>query len=162
MTTCGPKTRPAHLKLLAGNPGKRRIPDEIQPFRLPEPPEPPSFLDAYGVEEWQRLAPELHRLRLLSVVDQAALAGYCASFSRWRNAEEVLKLYAARDPAVRGLMVKGARQGIENPMVYIARTSAKEMLRFATEFGFTPAARARIAAGVEGVPQTSRFGDLLA
>jgi P27 family predicted phage terminase small subunit len=100
-------------------------------------------------------------LRLLSVVDQAALAAYCTAFSRWRNAEELLKEQAVRD-RTRGLLVKGGCGRIENPLVGIARTSAKEMLRFASEFGFTPVARARIAAGTECVPQTSRFGDLLA
>jgi hypothetical protein len=35
------------------------------------------------------------------------------------------------------------------------------MLRFAGEFGMTPAARARIAAGVWREPPPSKFGDLL-
>jgi phage terminase small subunit len=51
-----------------------------------------------------------------------------------------------------------------NPLVRAASRAATEMLRFASEFGMTPVARARIAAGVLGenpLPK-SKFGNLLA
>jgi hypothetical protein len=39
-------------------------------------------------------------------------------------------------------------------------SAASDMVRYASEFGFTPAAGSRIAAGV-GPTTTSKFGDLL-
>jgi P27 family predicted phage terminase small subunit len=160
----GRKRTPTHLRLLQGNPGKRPIRDEPQPFVPAEAPAPPPFLDAYATEEWLRLAAELHRMRLLTIVDLAALAAYCTAYSRWRNAEEVLKRMSDADPVMRGLIIKSNKTGsaIENPLAYIARKAAQEMLRFAVEFGFTPAARSRIAAGVGAPPMQTKFGDLLA
>ena len=161
--TVGRKKTPSHLRLLQGNPGKRPIPNEPQPLITAAVPEPPIFLDAYAVEEWQRLAPELHRMRLMTMVDNVTFAAYCTAYSRWRNAEEALKQIAEKDPVMRGLIIKGkVGTAIENPLVYTARRAAQEMLRFAVEFGFTPAARARITSGVGAAPQESKFGDLLA
>jgi P27 family predicted phage terminase small subunit len=89
------------------------------------------------------------------------LAGYCASFGRWKTALETFNRVAASDPVMHGLLVKGSEgQPRSNPLVRIAADAAADMLRFASEFGFTPAARSRIAAGVGG-PTSSKFGDLL-
>lgn len=163
--TVGRKKTPGHLRLLQGNPGKRPIPEEVQPLIVELPPAP-EFLDAYATEEWNRLSAELHRLRLLTIVDTAAFAGYCAAYSRWRNAEEAFQTMARNDRVMRGLVIKksGPNGGaVENPLAYASRRAAQEMLRFASEFGFTPAARARIAAGLSAGPTTaSKFGDLLA
>ena len=58
---------------------------------------------------------------------------------------------AERDPIIHGFIVKtqsGARP--PNPLVLIAQNAARDMVRFASEFGLTPAARSRINA-VEAV-----------
>jgi P27 family predicted phage terminase small subunit len=69
---------------------------------------------------------------------------------------------AANDPVMHGLLVKGSEgQPRANPLVRIASEAAADMLRFASEFGFPPAARSRIAAGVGGQTSNSKFGDLL-
>jgi P27 family predicted phage terminase small subunit len=160
----GRKPTPTHLRLLQGNPQKRPIRSEPEPLPLPEPETAPGFIEAYATEEWHRLAPELARLGLMTMLDSAAFAAYCVSYARWRTAEEALGRMAAKDPKFHGLIVPGKQgQAVENPLVYTSRRAAQEMLRFATEFGFTPAARARIQAGVNGPPaHVSKFGDLLA
>jgi P27 family predicted phage terminase small subunit len=48
-----------------------------------------------------------------------------------------------------------------NPLVRISADAASDMLRYASEFGFTAAARARIAGGVSGPPTPSKFDGLL-
>jgi P27 family predicted phage terminase small subunit len=161
----GPPPTPTYLKLLRGNPGKRPINKrEPQPEIAVAAPEPPPFLSEYAREEWRRVAPEAHRLKLLSNLDRACFAAYAESYARWRTAEEALALMAANDPVMQGLLVKGKRGTvIENPLVYIARQAARDMVRYASEFGFTPAARSRIAGGVDIGPRPpSKFGDLLA
>jgi phage terminase small subunit len=69
---------------------------------------------------------------------------------------------AAEDPESQGFTVRGAlNTTILNPVLKVARLSAQDMLRFAAEFGFSPAARTRIQAGIS--PEVkSKFGDLLA
>jgi hypothetical protein len=47
----GPRPTPLRLKLLRGNPGKRVIRDGFEPPQTPEPPDPPSFLTGYALEE---------------------------------------------------------------------------------------------------------------
>ena len=90
------------------------------------------------------------------------LAGYCASFARWKTALETFDRVAANDTVMHGLLVKGSEgQPRANPLVRIASEAAADMLRFASEFGFAPAARSRIAAGVGGQTSNSKFGDLL-
>ena len=56
----------------------------------------------------------------------------------------------------RGLLINGRI----SPLVKLSRNSATELLRFAGEFGFTLAARARISLGV-GAADNGKFGDLI-
>ena len=95
----GPPPTPNVVKLLRGNPGKRKIGAEPEP-RIPESvPEAPLFLTGYACDEWYRAAPELHRLGLLTVLDTMPLAAYCQAYHHWRTASEVLARMAEKDPA---------------------------------------------------------------
>jgi P27 family predicted phage terminase small subunit len=95
-----------------------------------------------ALEEWLRVAPGLHLFGLLSQADVMPLAGYCTSFARWKTALETFNRVAANDPVMHGLLVKGSEgQPRSNPLVRIPSEAAADMLRFASEFGFTPAAR---------------------
>ena len=159
----GRKPTPTYLKLLRGNPGKRAInANEPKPEIPAKQPAPPVFLDDYALEEWKRVAPELWRMGLLTAVDVATLAVYCDAYSRWRVATEAIAVMAARDELTHGLLIKTrAGEATPNPLVWIASSAAKTMVRVAAEFGMTPAARVGIATGVD--PRgPSKFGDLLA
>jgi P27 family predicted phage terminase small subunit len=140
------------MRLLRGNPGCRPIKPEPQPRSTKECPPPPAHLSEYAVREWQRVGPELHRLGLLTVLDETSFAAYCQSYGLWRMAEERL--------AQEDLMVPGERHDVANPLLKIAAQAARDLIRLGTEFGLTPSARARVAAGIGAEP--SKFGDLLA
>jgi P27 family predicted phage terminase small subunit len=161
----GPRPTPTYLKLLRGNPGKQRLnKNEPRPTIPAQCPEPPTWLSDYAKEEWRHVAPEAFQLHLLTVLDTACFSAYVESYARWRTAEEALALMAANDPVMHGLIVRGKRgTAIENPLVYTSRQAARDMVRYASEFGMTPAARSRIAGGVDTGPRPpSKFGDLLA
>lgn len=160
----GPKPMPTYLKVLRGNPGKRRIKPEPQPAIPDSVPDAPTYLARYAREEWNRIAPELYRLRLLTVFDIQPLAAYCVAYERWRTANERLDEIASRDPLA-GLVIKTSTKGtlMQSPVFLAARQSARDMIRYASEFGFTPAARARIGADGYGPPKpASKFDGLLA
>ena len=159
----GPRPIPTHLKLLRGNPGKQALnKGEPQPLIEERPPESPPFLLGYACDEWYRVATELHRLKLLTLVDTQVLAAYCHAYGTWRYAVETLNEMAARDPATHGLMVRGKQGGaMQNPLVLTARQAANDMVRYAAEFGFSPAARSRIS-NIDGDDPESKFGGLLA
>jgi P27 family predicted phage terminase small subunit len=161
----GPRPTPTHLKLLRGNPGHQKLnKGEPQPAQPPEPPEAPEFLTSYARDEWHRLAGELFRLKLLTVADIMPFAAYCVAYQHWRVAEEKLQAMAARDSVSAGLLLKrGDGTAGQNPLVRIAANAAADMVRFGAEFGLSPAARARISAGVGFEPPGGgKFGDLLA
>jgi P27 family predicted phage terminase small subunit len=95
----------------------------------------------------------LHVMGLLSPLDVMPLAVYCQSFARWRIAEEKLAKMAERDRVTNGLLIKTTTGDVRsNPLARIAAAAASDMLKYASEFGFTPAARARIATGPFGQP----------
>lgn len=155
---------PTNLKILRGNPGKQKLPrGEPQPQEFDDVPAPPAWLSGYAKDEWERIAIELFRLRLLSVVDITPLAAYCVAYENWRRALEKFKEMQDRDPVMAGFVVK-TRHGtaVQNPIFLALRQSANDMVRFAAEFGMAPAARARLAAGGFEPPRPNKFDGLLA
>jgi P27 family predicted phage terminase small subunit len=145
---------PTNLRLLRGDPGKGKSPmpkDEPQP-RIPELiPDPPPMLEGYAVEEWRRVVTELYRLRLLTLVDIIPLAAYCDSYRIWREATELIAQQKKLGAPMRGMVCESDnRRLFRHPLIGIAREAAQDMLRFASEFGLTPCARARISSGPYG------------
>ena len=158
----GPRPIPTQLKLLRGNPGQRRIREELRPEQSLDVPAPPAHITGYAADEWWTVATELHRLGVLTKVDCAPLAAYCYAYGQWRDAAEALASMGSEP--VRGLVVRTGNGGpTENPLIYTARKAAADMMRYAAEFGLTPAARSRITSGVNGDDQQgSKFAGLLA
>lgn len=153
---------PAHLKVIRGNPGGRPIKPEVEPLVPTDVPEPPECLNEVAKNEWWRIATELHRLKMLTVVDINPLAAYCQAFARWSAAEQALNKLADRDPATGGILIKGSYgTPMLNPLLKAATQAARDMVKYAGEFGLTPSARARIAAG-EYQEQQHKFSGLLA
>jgi P27 family predicted phage terminase small subunit len=150
----GRKPKPAHLKLVAGNPGRRPIP-ENQPRPPVAAPGCPSHLDEVAQVEWQRIVPLLLGMGVLSEVDRAVLAGYCAAYSRWAKAEERL--------AEHGPIVKAPRTGtpMHSPFLAVANAAMAQMAKLAAEFGMTPSSRSRIESNGQPTPTTpvSRYFD---
>jgi P27 family predicted phage terminase small subunit len=158
----GRKPIPTHLKLIRGNPGHQKLnKNELQPSKPSECPEPPSTLDEFGAEEWRLVAGELWAMGVYTRADKGALTAYCYAYSVWRTAAESIKKLADNDPVMHGQLAKRDGGAVANPLIAIARRAAGDMVRYASEFGFTPAARARIAAGVDN-QEPRRFEGLLA
>jgi P27 family predicted phage terminase small subunit len=155
---------PTQLKLLRGNPGKRTLAvDVMQPKLSPNVPDPPPFITGYAADEWWTVAEELHNMGVLTRIDLAPFAAYCHAYGQWRMAAESLARMQANDQVMHGMLVKTKDDvTIQNPLVYIVRKAASDMVRYASEFGLTPAARSRIAAGVRGEKEESKFAGLLA
>jgi P27 family predicted phage terminase small subunit len=102
-------------------------------------PECPAYLTGLAQKEWDRLLAELSTLRVLTNLDLAALAGYCSSYGMWVDATEAIQKF--------GTVVKSPKgYPIQSPYVSIANRQAELMIRYASEFGFTPASRSGIKA----------------
>ncbi len=114
----GRPSKPTALKLLAGNPGKRRLND-----REPDPGAldltPPEELSAEAVPQWNRIAPMLAKCGVLKQSDRDVLAHYCEAY---------VAFYA------------GIRAGKINVGLL------GQMRQMLGEMGMTPATRSRIIA----------------
>jgi P27 family predicted phage terminase small subunit len=145
MAKPGRKPKPDHLKLVDGDPGKRGI-NKNAPKPKPVKPSPPKHLDAIARKEWRRMSVVLEKLGLLTVVDGAAFACYCAAYSRWVQAEQEIQAWNSKSPPP--LMTycfetpNGFMQQI--PVVGIANQAMKEIRALCAEFGMTPSARSRM------------------
>jgi P27 family predicted phage terminase small subunit len=156
----GRKPTPTNLKILSGNPGKRKIVQEEIPVD-PETPTPPEHMDEYALEEWNRIADGLNKMGILSSVDQSTLAAYCMACSRWRRAEEEIA-ELSKNPNSKGALVIKTVSGnyIQNPLIGIANKAAADMVRYAAEFGLTPSARVRLSINKDSGKE-SKFKDLI-
>lgn len=150
----GPAAKPPELKVLEGNRGGRAI-DLTSMFR-PEvgAPSMPRDLSREGKKAWKRLVPELVRYNLLSKVDADALEDLCETIGlikvlrRSINASQELLISQDKDPAgaVEAATPKGMR--VQSP-TYQALNREREKLRsWLSEFGLTPAQRARVTTAI--------------
>lgn len=145
------------MRVLEGN--RSRTPIPADPNVESPLPDPPPHLDDYAREEWNRLAAGLHNIGILFEVDQAAFGAYCAAYSRWRHAEEEIQGLAETKPH-HGLIEETEKGNhIQHPLVGIANKAMQDMVKYASEFGLTPAARARLA--VDPKKPKGKFGDLI-
>jgi P27 family predicted phage terminase small subunit len=145
----GRRPKPTALKELEGNPGKRPLNrSEPKPTGIPSCPK---HLDKGARAEWKRISAELIKLGLLTSVDRAALAAYCAAYSRWAEAELSVQKY--------GAVIKSPKSGypIQNPYVGIANTAMDQMRKFMVEFGLTPASRSRLQMTPDAPPGQDAF-----
>ena len=132
----GRKPTPTRLRVLRGNPGKRKV-NKREPRPSPKIPLPPEHLDAEGKKEWDRISQELYDLGLLTGIDRAALSAYCTAWQRWVDAEKKIKKH--------GLVLKSPNgYPIYSPYLAIANKAMKQMKEFLAEFGMTPSSRSRV------------------
>ena len=77
----GRRPKPTRLRVIEGNPGKRKIADD-EPKPLAGVPPMPDQLHGDAAEEWERVAPLLAKVKILTHADRAALACYCHAWGR--------------------------------------------------------------------------------
>jgi P27 family predicted phage terminase small subunit len=102
----------------------------------------PTWLGREAKAESRRVAKQLARAGLVQRVDLAALAAYCEAwgeFVQLRSDVDALRAAAADDPA-------GRTAEPVLKLVRLKNAAAERAVRMAAQFGFTPAARARITA----------------
>lgn len=134
----GRKPKPTALKKAEGNPGKRAL-NATEPQFPSALPDPPAHLVGEALAEWNRVAPDLFAAGVLTIADRAALAAYCQAWDDWVKARGEI--------ATDGMVVttpSGYQQ--QSPWVAIANRTLDKLMKFASEFGLTPASRARIHA----------------
>jgi P27 family predicted phage terminase small subunit len=115
----------------------------------PEPdvciPAPPDCLDVYAIEEWNRITPVLLSLGIISDLTVPAVIAYCDAYSDWRTATEELNKIKKKSPLQSLIQQTSNGNLIPNQLKLVAKAARADMIRYATEFGGTEAAKARLA-----------------
>lgn len=140
--TAGRKPAPAALKLLQGvgngrDSGGRPV-GSVPAFKR-VPPAKPEDLSAEAGALWDAVVAELGRLDVLKPLDGPALQMACETYARWCEA------HRKRQNA--GLLSENSQGTVTAPWVGIEERAAREFRIFCAEFGWTPAAEARLATG---------------
>ena len=138
MAQRGRKPKPTAIKELEGNPGKRAL-NKNEPKPKKSAPKCPVWLDAEAKKEWRRASKQLEALGILTEVDMAAFAGYCITYSRWKDSEEFITKH--------GMIFKTqGGQLAQVPQITISQNYLKIMIKLCEQFGMTPSSRSRIVA----------------
>lgn len=149
MATRGRKPSPIELKLVRGNPGKRKLnagaPVLVQ--ELASAADRPTMLLEEAVSYWDYALAHAPRT-LIKKLDVYLLAAWANAAARY---EHNIRLAAKSDVIpVRGMKLADVpmahRPIMHNPYSAVARAYLKDMMVLAAELGFTPASRARIGA----------------
>ena len=142
----GRKPKPRKLKLVEGNPGKRKI-NRREPQPKSEIPTCPRQLNATARAEWKRVSAILHRNGLISLLDRAALAAYCSSYARYIYFEA--KLAKKPSLAIQKLGTKANPYEQASPMFTIMKQSMKDMNSFLAKFGMSPSDRVGLVGSLD-------------
>jgi P27 family predicted phage terminase small subunit len=142
----GKQPMPTALKILSAGRGRRpKAANEPQPSA--QTPAMPEWLNAEAAAEWGRIVPELEAMGLLTLVDRATLATYCAAWSELHDATRTLDTEGriievevfARDSGEK----VGTRKTI-HPAVRLQREAFRLVKQFLGEFGLSPSSRTRL------------------
>lgn len=140
----GPPPTPTVLRLLKGNPGKRKLPK-----KEPKPPEvdpaKPAHIakDRVASAEWDRLVAltTTKNARVLTVADGPMLEATVLAYSSLRESERVIHAegmtYETKNPA-------GSLMYRKRPEVEIAADAWRRYVVGLTHFGLSPATRTKV------------------
>lgn len=148
MANKGPKgkkgrpKKPTKLKVIEGGRGNRPVnKKEPKPKVKVGLLKPPVWLSKAAKAEWNRMAPALYKLGLLTEIDGSMFEAYCNAYALWRR-------YTAKAAKAGGDSGIISKSGIINKPSYenMAQKYLKEFTTLAGRFGLSPADRANIIA----------------
>ena len=134
----GRKTLPTNLKILQGTFRPERA-NKNEPRPDINIPTAPDFLSKDALIEWGRISNQLSKLGLLTDMDMAALAIYCQAWGRIVKYEKIV--------AEKGKLYKTTNGNIQlSPAMWVVNKAYEQVYKFMSEFGMSPASRAKVSA----------------
>lgn len=133
----GMPRKPALIRRMEGNPGRRPIPEEITTLGEVLLP---AGLSVEAQDCWHVIKGSLP-IGLLSQADTAVMERMANAWARYRECQRFIERA--------GLMVRGAMGEMRrNPYLLVQRQAAEEMHQCGEVLGLSPVARTRIAANL--------------
>ena len=139
------KPKPLSLKVVEGNPGKRKLPQDTPQPRVEVLPAP-EWLSPEAKAGWERHFGELFRLGLISVVDYPLFTANCMAWG------EIVTEYQAIVKEGRTYEVEGrnGKQLKTNPRIPRLRGWIETLIKTGSELGMSPVARVRLTGVAQG------------
>lgn len=142
----GRKPQPTHLRLVKGNPGKRALPQNEPKPKTARPPKPANLPDSTASKLWDVLEDELFNMGVLTTADGPALRMLCEVWARFFEARRIINQFGSMTYTTEG--VAGMQIKV-HPAVGIMERAERSIRSWCSEFGLTPAARARVEKAIE-------------
>ncbi|EAA7555987.1 phage terminase small subunit P27 family [Salmonella enterica subsp. diarizonae] len=137
----GRRPKPSQLKVVAGNPGKRKINDK-EPAPAHEIPSPPSHLTDWGKVAWGKLTVLLDGMGVMTIADGLALERLCDIYADILQLRDTIavegRTYTVQTDG--GFLIK------PHPAVAMLADADRRFKSYLVEFGLTPAARTKVNA----------------
>jgi P27 family predicted phage terminase small subunit len=149
----GRRPKPTHLKVVAGNPGKRAI-NKKEPKPAREIPSCPAYLSDTAKVAWGRLSVLLDRMGVLTEADGVALERLCDCYAEILECRALIEEQGRTYSSIRG--VGDDDSPIEqvlmkaNPAVAMLADADRRFKSYLVEFGLTPAARSKVQTKGDG------------
>ncbi len=143
----GRKPKPAALKLVDGNPGKREIQDspDIKP-EIPAHPahwaQSPDRRAEMSKEEWDRITPHLLTAQLINPLFMGIIVMYCEAWGEYVFAEEMLR--RPQDQGGGYLVKTPNNYEVQSPWVAIKNKAFEKLIKCETEMCFTQSSFSRL------------------
>lgn len=134
----GRKPKPTALKLVQGNPGRRRLnPDEPQPADL-SPDCPPEITEPVAQAEWARIIVPAIARGQITADDRVFAIAHCELWATYRSQ----LADAARHPHV--VAVGAHKYPTPNPARVMSNKTLLLLAKVDAELGFSPTSRTRV------------------
>jgi P27 family predicted phage terminase small subunit len=154
--TRGPLPKPAALRLLEGNAGKRTLDLTAGINPRIEVPSAPRHLGPEAKREWKRITPILEDLGLISGLDRTALGLYCQASGRLAELETAFNGMVAGKVAggmnyadavyEASYSVTPSGYAQQSVITQLIKSHREQVNRYLMHFGLSPAARGRVQA----------------
>jgi P27 family predicted phage terminase small subunit len=152
----GPAAKPAELKVLEGNRGKRPLAVNLDSTFRPEAgmPTVPKDLSPGARKVWRRLGQELLRYNLISVVYSDIFEELCETVSDVKElrhsmrARQALFRSQGKDPMEAFEVTSPNGLPMQHPRYQILKSERQMMLSLLAKFGLSPAEQANVTTAI--------------
>src|SRR3546814_885276 len=160
----GPAGKPADVKKLEGNPGKRPLKEPVRPEGKPRKPR---HLTGYAAEIWHDVLGAMPE-SVYAATDAGTLVAYCIACDDLRDARghllveghvirPVIRVVENDDGEIREIYGPPKR----NPWGAVTREAMDKIATLGSKLGLDPIARENLGASPGGEPPKSKFGGLV-
>ena len=150
----GPRPQPTQLKILRGNPGRRKL-NAAEPQPESNGVVMPGHLGDVARAKWAELLPMLQATKVMTKADTEALARYCDTYEWWLATRATLRQNGDTYPILND--AGDIKYIAQRPEVSIAHKLSTQLWQLEQDFGLNPSARTGL--NVEKTPESTGDDD---